>query len=68
MADIALLTKLGIKGGSNLLVLKPPAGYLDRLGELPAATEMSTDCTLESVRQTILPYSPAATISIAFFP
>ena len=35
MSEMFLLQKLVVKPGYNLVILNPPDGYLDRIGELP---------------------------------
>ena len=35
-----LIKKLGIKEGTEIIFINPPAGYIDYLGELPAAVSI----------------------------
>lgn len=43
MSQSSIAKKLLIKPGQKLLILDPPTGYLDELGELPAGVEMSSE-------------------------
>jgi hypothetical protein len=38
MSEMSLQQKLVIKPGYKLIILNPPDGYLDRIGELPEST------------------------------
>jgi hypothetical protein len=42
MTDAALLNKMKIKPGMRLLVLQPPAGYLERLDAAPTGFSVET--------------------------
>ena len=41
MATSSLIKKLLIKPGQRMVVLNPPPGYLDELGELPPGAELA---------------------------
>ena len=43
MANSSLASKLGIKPGLRLVLINPPAGYIDQLGALPEGVELSLD-------------------------
>jgi len=43
MSDKPVAQKLSIKPGSKLLLVNPPAGYVDMMGELPAGAQLLQD-------------------------
>ncbi|MBI4287800.1 MAG: hypothetical protein HY671_05160 [Chloroflexi bacterium] len=45
MADSSLAKKLLIKPGQRVAIMNAPAGYLARLGELPAGVQVSESLT-----------------------
>jgi hypothetical protein len=39
MSEMSLIKKLVIKTGYNVILINPPDGYLDRMGELPESSK-----------------------------
>ena len=43
MAQSSLIKKLHIKPGQRIIVINPPPGYLDQLGDLPEGVELADE-------------------------
>lgn len=51
MAQSSLIKKLRIKPGQRIIVINPPPGYLDQLGDLPEGVELSESESLALANQ-----------------
>lgn len=51
MAQSSLIKKLRIKPGQRIIVINPPPGYLDQLGDLPEGVELAESESLALANQ-----------------